>query len=365
MDNTTTTRRMSLASRAGSLVRQVSSRAGLASEEAAQPLAGRGTATTAPSAKMALFHTRTASVHVENGEWSLALQSHNRALIHYRKLHGQDSAPCAATLVGIGVCLMNLAHSAPGPHQARMLDEESRLCREYVRSAECALREARYIRGRLHGPDSEEVEEVEMNLELLLGSKWDDAAEETTTAVVTNPSSRSLESLGGNNFRRAALRLFGGGAASDAGKVQPSSSGNDTASSSSSSSSLSSHEEQIDFNYPTSPSSSSSSSSGKANEQSASIWLGDLPGERPWPPLVDVHLSAKDQEGTTTPLPPSSSSDKSSISSSAHSTGSFGDKEEKDDDDDDIEDVLDGIDGISLTWNTATALPRQRIRVDW
>jgi len=358
---------MSLASRAGSLVRQVSSRAGLASEEAAQPVAGRGTATAAPSAKMALFHTRTASVHVENGEWSLALQSHNRALIHYRKLHGQDSAPCAATLVGIGVCLMNLAHFPPGPHQSQVLGEESRLCREYVRGAECALREARYIRGRLHGPDSEEVEEVEMNLELLLGSGWDDTVEEKTAA--TNPPSRSgsADSFGGNNFRRAALRLFGGGAASDAGKVKPSSSGNDTASSSSHSS-LSSQEEQIDFHYPTSPPLSSPSSSGKPNEQ----WLGNLPGERPWPPLVDVHLSAKDQDVTTAttttpssspPLLSSSSSDKSSISSSAHSTGSFGDKEEKNDDD--IEDVLDGIDGISLTWNTATALPRQRIRVDW
>ena len=79
--NASTNRRPSLASRAGALVRQMSSRAtssltAVSAESQSQPLPPA-------SAKMALFHTRTATVHVENGEWSLALKSYNRALIHH------------------------------------------------------------------------------------------------------------------------------------------------------------------------------------------------------------------------------------------------------------------------------------------
>ena len=247
-DNANDNKRMSLATRAGALVRQISSRANLTSET--QPLTTTScTHGSPPSAKMALFHTRTASVHVENGEWSLALKSYNRALIHHRQLYGQDSAQCATTLNGIGVCLMNL------------LDEESRLCRDYVRYAECALREALYIREQIFGTDSDEVEEVEINMELILGSGWNDDDDdgddgddndETTSKVdcssrtatsqsrgISNPPSRcsSTDSLSGNNFQRAARRLFGGGTGStntvkETRHSRNQISGNDTASSS-------------------------------------------------------------------------------------------------------------------------------------
>ena len=335
-------RRLSLATRAGALVRQISSRANLTSET--QPLRGNETTTTTsrspPSAKMALFHTRTAAVHVENGEWSLALKSHNRALIHHRQLHGQDSAQCANTLNGIGVCLMNLATGGP-----RSLDEENPLCRDYVRYAECALREALYIREQIFGADSDEVEEVEINMELLLGSGWNDHDDDDATSKVdrsrpaasrsrgsSNPPSRcsSTDSLSGNNFQRAARRLFGGGTGSTSTtnaktlrQSQNQMCGNDTASSSSSSSSsLSGQEEQIDFQYPSS--------------------------------FVDVDISAKDQSIASTPSttaasspsssswqPCSSPSNRSQTSSSSHSTASFGN--EGDDDDDD-----DGIDGMGI-----------------
>lgn len=320
-ENANNNRRMSLASRAGALVRQISSRANLTSET--RPLNTIASPASPPSAKMALFHTRTASVHVENGEWSLALKSFNRALIHHRQLYGQDSSQCATTLNGIGVCLMNLA-TGTGP-QSRGLDEESRLCRDYVRYAECALREALYIRERIFGSDSDEVEEVEINMELLLGSGWndeDDASEvdRSRTAASqsrgsSNPPSRcsSTDSLSGNNFQKAACRLFGGnvtGNADNAKKRQLSQkqhqmSGNDTASSSSSSSStLSSQEEQIDFQYPSS--------------------------------FDDIDLLAKDQCASSSlkssSQPCSSSSNKSLNSSSSHSTASFGNVDDDDDD---------------------------------
>ena len=343
-DNANNIRRMSLATRAGALVRQLSSRANVTSET--QPLTTTSnttstTTSTHASPKMALFHTRTASVHVENGEWSLALKSHNRALIHHRQLHGQDSAQCATTLNGIGVCLMNLATGGP-----RSLDEESPLCRDYVRYAECALREALYIREQIFGTESDEVEEVEINMELLLGSGWKDDDDETSkvdrsrpaaprSRGSSNPPSRcsSTDSLSGNNFQRAARRLFGGGTGSTSTnnvktlrQSQNQMCGNDTASSSSSSSSsLSAQEEQIDFQYPSS--------------------------------FVDVDISAKDQSIASTPSttaapsssssssswePCSSPSNRSQTSSSSHSTASFGNEGDDDDDDDD------GIGGMGI-----------------
>ena len=277
------------------------------------------------SAKMALFHTRTANCHVENGEWSLALKSYNRALIHHRQLHGQDSAPCATTLNGIGVCLMNLAIGGD-------TDEESSAVRDYVRYAECALREALYIRERIFGTDSDEAEEVEINLELLLGPDWNDNdAEQPQVAVDaasrksnsgSAPPSRSgsTDSLSGNNFQRAARRLFGsGGNGGDAAKrdhvSRSPASGNDTASSSSAashssaSSSLSSQEEQIDFQYPLG---ATLASIGKTSQSS----------------------------------PTSSSSSNKSVDSSLHSTGSFGRTDNDDEDDDDGD--LDNDDDVAV-----------------
>mmetsp|Transcript_2361 Transcript_2361/g.5349 ORF Transcript_2361/g.5349 Transcript_2361/m.5349 type:complete len:399 (+) Transcript_2361:276-1472(+) len=328
--NASTGRRPSLASRAGALVRQMSSRAtsslaAVSAESQSQPLPPA-------SAKMALFHTRTATVHVENGEWSLALKSYNRALIHHRQLHGQNSAPCATTLNGIGVCLMNLAIGGDS-------DEESILCRDYVRYAECALREALYIRERIFGTDSDEAEEVEINLELLLGPDWNDkgveqqqhagdAASRNSNSGSTPPSrSGSTDSLSGNNFQRAARRLFGSGGNDrdeDAAKRDHASrnpaSGNDTASSSSAShssnsSSLSSQEEQIDFQYP------------------LGATLASMAKIRQSPPTS------------------SSSSSNKSVDSSLHSTGSFGrtddvnvDEEHLEDDDVAVHGVIDEID---------------------
>ena len=327
-ENTNAGRRPSLASRAGALVRQMSSRAtsslaAVSAESQSQP------SPPPASAKMALFHTRTATVHVENGEWSLALKSYNRALIHHRQLHGQDSAPCATTLNGIGVCLMNLAIGGDS-------DEESILCRDYVRYAECALREALYIRERIFGTDSDEAEEVEINLELLLGPNWNDgqqqpphagdAAFRNSTSGSAPPSrSGGTDSLSGNNFQRAARRLFGsGGNGGDDNTTKRDNvarspaSGNDTASSSSAShssstsSSLSSQEEQIDFQYP----------------------LG-----------ATLSSMAKIRQSPPTSL----SSSNKSVDSSLHSTGSFGRTDEDagedlDDDDVAVQGVIDEID---------------------
>ena len=324
--NAITGRRPSLASRAGTLVRQMSSRAtssltAVSAESQSQPLPPA-------SAKMALFHTRTATVHVENGEWSLALKSYNRALIHHRQLHGQDSAPCATILNSIGVCLMNLAIGGDS-------DEESILCRDYVRYAECALREALYIRERIFGTDSDEAEEVEINLELLLGPDWNEGqqqeyaggtASRNRNSGSTPPSrSGSTDSLSGNNFQRSARRLFGSGGNDrdeDAAKrdnvSRSPASGNDTASSSSAShssstsSSLSSQEEQIDFQYP----------------------LG-----------ATLSSMAKIRQSPPTSL----SSSNKSVDSSLHSTGSFGRTDEDagedlDDDDVAVQGVIDEID---------------------
>lgn len=329
--NASTGRRPSLASRAGTLVRQMSSRAtsslaAVSAESQSQP------SPPPASAKMALFHTRTATVHVENGEWSLALKSYNRALIHHRQLHGQDSAPCATTLNGIGVCLMNLAIGGDS-------DEESILCRDYVRYAECALREALYIRERIFGTDSDEAEEVEMNLELLLGPNWNDgqqqpphagdAAFRNSNSGSAPPSrSGSTDSLSNNNFQRAARRLFGSGGNArdeDAAKrdnvSRSPASSNDTASSSSAShssstsSSLSSQEEQIDFQYP----------------------LG-----------ATLASMAKIRQSPPTSSSSSSSSNKS-VDSSLHSTRSFGGTDEDacedlDDNDVAVQGVIDEID---------------------
>jgi len=349
-ENASACRRMSLASRAGALVRQLSSRANLTDE--AQPLRGGGARANSspPSAKMALFHTRTATVHVENGEWSLALKSYNRALIHHRQLHGQDSAQCATTLAAIGVCLMNLATGGPD-QSAGGPDEESRLCREYVRCAECALREALYIRERMFGTDSDEVEEVEINMELLLGPEWNvqqHAAGASRTRSASNPSnapsrssSSSTDSLSGNNFQRAARRLFGSGGNGEndaAAKRKHGSrnqlSANDTASSSSSSSSssfLSSQEEQIDFQYP------SSSSMAKTSSQSfVGVDLAKDEGVISTLPLTS---------SSSVPCSSSSSSSNKSLASSSHSTGSFG-RNDGDGEDEDLDDVT--VDEIEL-----------------
>ena len=170
---------------------------------------------------------------------------------------------------------------------------------------------ALYIRERIFGTDSDEAEEVEINLELLLGPNWNDgqqqpphagdAAFRNSTSGSAPPSrSGGTDSLSGNNFQRAARRLFGSGGNGgddnttkrDHASRNPAS-GNDTASSSSAShssstsSSLSSQEEQIDFQYP------------------LGATLASMAKIRQSPPT------------------PSSSSNKS-VDSSLHSTGSFG-----------------------------------------